>query len=176
MGRPSPLQNNPRRQTEEKSADRIQVTLNIRDNRNFPKVPSIRALERFLKRILMEEWGKSAEISFTVTNDREMAKLNERYLGRKGSTDVLSFPLTEKGEVPLRGEVVVSGETARRYARRLRQSHSRELLLYLIHGLLHLVGYDDRSERLRRRMKRRENEILRAFLGEEEIEGSGRKS
>ena len=81
-----------------------------------------------------------------------MARLHEQFLGRKGPTDVLSFP---------DGEIVVSGDTALREARSRGVEPLHELVLYVVHGALHLAGHDDRRPRDRARMRDAERRILR---------------
>jgi probable rRNA maturation factor len=100
-----------------------------------------------------------AHISLALVDDRTIARLNRRFLGHRGPTDVLSF-LLDEGPGRLEGEVVVSGETARRQAARYGQTPEDELLLYVVHGVLHLAGYDDHSAPGRRRMTARQEEIL----------------
>lgn len=98
------------------------------------------------------------EVSLTLVGDRRIRALNARYRGIRRRTDVLAFPLD--GPAPVLGEVVVSVETARRQARRLGHSLAQELDLLVVHGLLHLVGYDDRDPGEARLMHAREIEIL----------------
>ena len=98
------------------------------------------------------------EVSLTLVGDRRIRALNARYRGVRARTDVLAFPLD--GPAPVLGEVVISVETAERQARRLGHSLAEELDLLLIHGLLHLVGYDDRDPGEARLMHARELEIL----------------
>ena len=98
------------------------------------------------------------EVSLALVGDRRIRALNARYRGVRARTDVLAFPLD--GPAPVLGEVVISVETARRQARRLGHSLAEELDLLLIHGLLHLVGYDDRDPGEARLMHARELEIL----------------
>lgn len=98
------------------------------------------------------------EVSLTLVGDRRIRALNARYRGVRRRTDVLAFPLD--GPAPLLGEVVVSVETARRQAGRLGHSLVEELDLLVVHGLLHLVGYDDRDPGEARLMHAREIEIL----------------
>lgn len=94
---------------------------------------------------------------------REMARLNARYHHRRGATDVLSFPVGERDEDTgrwLPGEVVICRPVAAREARRRGLSVEGELLLYAIHGWLHLAGHDDHAEGDRRRMQAAERRIL----------------
>ena len=104
---------------------------------------------------------RSCELSVAVVDDAEMARLNERFRGRRKPTDVLSFDLSDPGvDGCLDGEVVASAQTARRRADAGRRSPEAELLLYIIHGCLHLAGYDDRQPRDGRRMHAAEDLIL----------------
>ena len=90
-----------------------------------------------------------------------MAQLHEQFMGVRGPTDVLTFPLEkdEAGNV-VAGEVVVCVPEARRQARARGVAVERELLLYALHGMLHLCGYDDRTARAFRTMHRTEDRIL----------------
>ena len=101
--------------------------------------------------------GKTT-ISVAVVDDAAISKLNEEFLRPPGPTDVLSF-LLERGDEFLDGEVVVSAETALRMAPRYGWSAGEELLLYVIHGTLHLAGYDDATPQQRAMMRSRESEI-----------------
>ncbi|MBI4241166.1 MAG: rRNA maturation RNase YbeY [Candidatus Rokubacteria bacterium] len=102
-----------------------------------------------------------AEVHLTFVNDARIARLNGQYRGVRRATDVLAFPLEAPGFGRLLGEIVVSAETARRHARRLRVPVGLELELLVVHGLLHLVGYDDRDSLEARLMHERERAILK---------------
>lgn len=101
------------------------------------------------------------ELSVALVGDRRMSALHEQFLGIAGPTDVLTFPLEVDGRGrPLSGEVVVCVPEARRRAKEQAVAVERELLLYALHGLLHLCGYDDRTDRAFRVMHRTEDQIL----------------
>jgi len=100
------------------------------------------------------------QVDVTVVDDPEIRRLNARYLRRRETTDVLAFDLHAPGPARLMGEVIVCADTARRQARRLGVSVALELDLLLIHGLLHLAGWDDHEPREARLMHEREREIL----------------
>jgi probable rRNA maturation factor len=99
-------------------------------------------------------------------DDAAMASLNRTYRGVAGPTDVLAFPMTEgrfaSSWPDLLGDVVISAETARRQARPARGGVRAELALLLVHGILHLVGYDHGTATERRRMWQKQREILAA--------------
>ena len=90
-----------------------------------------------------------------------MAELHERYSGVEGPTDVLAFPLMEAPR--LVGDVVVSVDTARREAARREHPAYDELVLYAVHGTLHLLGHDDHEAADRKRMRRAERDVLEAL-------------
>jgi probable rRNA maturation factor len=100
-------------------------------------------------------------VEIAVVDDAEIRRLNRMFRGIGRRTDVLAFPL-EIAEAPagLVGQVVISADTARRQARRLGVPLALELELLVTHGILHLVGYDDRDPTEADLMHRREREIL----------------
>ena len=101
------------------------------------------------------------ELSFAVLGDADMQEVNRRSLGHDHPTDVLSFPFAEAPA--LVGEVLVSADTARREAAARGHPAYHELLLYAVHGVLHLLGYDDHDPAARRRMRRAERAALAAL-------------
>jgi len=103
-----------------------------------------------------------ADFCFVVIRDRQMRQVNRESLGHDHPTDVLSFPMAE--QPVLIGEILLSADTARREAAARGHSAYDELLLYAVHGVLHLLGYDDHDPVARRRMRRAERRVL-ASLG-----------
>lgn len=102
-----------------------------------------------------------AAISVVLVGDEEIAGLHAQFMDDPTATDVLTFDLRDDTAVEaLEGEIVVSVETAARQARRLRLPGDEEVLRYVIHGTLHLVGYDDHTPAGRRTMRRQENRVL----------------
>ncbi len=118
-----------------------------------------RSLRRALRTILRDEGIAEAEISLAIVDDGTIRQLHRQYLGQDEPTDVLSFIL-ERSEGRLEGEVVVSADTARREAARYGNSQADELLLYVIHGTLHLVGYRDDTRKTRAVIRARERRYL----------------
>jgi len=115
--------------------------------------------------------AKSCELSILLTGDREIAALNRDFRKKDRATDVLSFPMGERidGGRPsqILGDVVISVERAREQAEMLGVLLEEELLRLLIHGVLHLCGYDHErvSKRKAAAMKRKENELYDAVYG-----------
>lgn len=122
-----------------------------------------RLLRRAVRMVLRDAGIVDAIVSLAVVDDATIRKLHHRFLGHDTPTDVLSFVL-EPDQAMLEGEIVVGAETASRQAARFGWTAADELLLYVIHGALHLAGYDDRTPRQRAIMERRQTEYL-ARLG-----------
>jgi probable rRNA maturation factor len=115
----------------------------------------------------------NAELSILVTGDRKMRALNRKYRGVDKTTDVLSFSALE-GEAALNassggeggppvalGDIVISAPRALSQAEEIGQSLEDELSFLLVHGILHLVGYDhERSSSDKRRMEKKQKEIV----------------
>ena len=101
------------------------------------------------------------ELSLALVGDARMSQLQKQFMGIPGPTDVLTFPLEldARGRT-LSGEVVVCVPEARRQARARGTDAGREVLLYALHGLLHLSGFDDRTAAGFRRMHATEDRIL----------------
>ncbi len=121
-------------------------------------VPYVRRHIRSAHRLLRPSLR---ELSLALVGDRRMAQLHQQFMNLPGPTDVLTFPLDEDedGNV-VAGEVVVCVPEARRRAREHGVAVERELLLYALHGMLHLCGYDDRTSRAFRTMHETEDRIL----------------
>jgi len=137
------------------------ITVDISDRQKAMRV-SARSLQRLVRNVLALEEIDAAEIGIRLVGDRSMAMLNRRWLSHEGPTDVITFPLSDEGAAVLVGDIVVSTETARRVASELGWPARHELAYYVVHGLLHLAGYDDRSPTDRRAMRAREKLAMRA--------------
>lgn len=104
-------------------------------------------------------------LSLAVVADEEMAELHEQYTGVAGTTDVLTFDLRDEGDdqAPIEGDIIVCLDEAKRQAAQRNHPVQHELLLYAVHGLLHLLGEDDHNEADYQRMHAREDELLQAM-------------
>lgn len=137
------------------------ITIHLANQQSTLPISESR-LKRAVRWILEEAHFDEAQISLAVVDDPTIRRLNRQFLGRDHATDVLSFEL-ECSERSLEAEVVVSADTARDSAPRVGWSAADELLLYVIHGALHLVGYDDQTPHDRARMRDRERAHLARF-------------
>jgi len=119
-------------------------------------------LKEVTRSILTDHDVEQAEISIAVVDDDSIHQINLQFLNHDYSTDVLSFPLERDGN-RLVGEVIVSADTAKTDSNRFGWSPADELLLYVIHGMLHLVGYDDVDREKRRQIRAQEARYLAKF-------------
>lgn len=125
-----------------------------------------RALETKLGNLLRSIGLHNAELSVLFVGDRAMRSLNRRYRGKDKTTDVLSFSLREGAfshiQPHILGDIVIAVPTAARQAAEAGHALGREIEVLLVHGLLHLLGYDhERSDDEEKRMKRRELQLLK---------------
>jgi probable rRNA maturation factor len=116
---------------------------------------SLSSLETFLRQVQGELRLRGREVSVCMVSDRDIARMNRQFRGESKPTDVLSFPATPNGKAHLPanarmksylGDIAISPETARRNAKRLGRSLSAELRVLILHGALHLMGYDHEAD------------------------------
>lgn len=118
------------------------------------------SLVKVIRNILLDHSVKRGEVSLAIIDDATMHRLNREHLQHDYPTDVLSFVLDRTKE-DLDGEVIVSSDTATRMASQYEWSAHNELMLYFIHGSLHLVGYDDGDATDRAKMREQEIHYLK---------------
>ncbi|HMJ89920.1 MAG TPA: rRNA maturation RNase YbeY [Candidatus Acidoferrum sp.] len=126
-------------------------------------VPLLRRVTLFVLRdqlVLREH-----ELCVHLVDAAAMARVNEKFLQHTGSTDVITFDYSEQPQpraATLHGEIFISIPDAVAQAKEFNTTWQAELARYVIHGLLHLSGFDDLEPKLRREMKREENRLLKA--------------
>ena len=140
----------------------VSNTVLVRNRQRIRPVDArlLRSIARALLRELLQ--ARSFDIGIYVVAATEMTRLNETFLRHQGSTDVLAF---DYADVPrateLAGEIFICVDEALIQAGRFHTSWQSELVRYVVHGILHLTGHDDRRGARRRKMKREENRLLR---------------
>jgi probable rRNA maturation factor len=122
-----------------------------------------RPLAQFLSRVQRELGIVEADVTICLVSDAEIARMNQAFRGKKGPTDVLSFPAEERrapvSRARLRrqrrgsrsresflGDVAIAPATARRNAKKLGRALASELRILILHGVLHLLGYDHETD------------------------------
>ncbi len=128
------------------------------DNINYRIRKSKEAL-KLIEKVIRKENKIPGDLYFIITTDKELLKINNEFLGRNTLTDIIAFDYSEKNTVS--GEIYISEETVKRNSLNYKVSLRNEIIRVMIHGTLHLCGYDDRKEKERKRMKAKENEWLK---------------
>ena len=139
--------------------DKIEIKArNFTSGRVFP----LRFFEDLAKEVLKAQKIPAAHITILLVSASFIKSLNKRYLSRNKATDVLSFDLKPFGlrKVRLFGDVVVSVDAAAKASKTHKVPFRQELCRYIIHGILHLVGYNDKTEAGKKRMWKRQEELL----------------
>jgi probable rRNA maturation factor len=137
--------------------DRIEVELS--DTQGHLRIDRAE-LTAIVRTVLIVEGHRRASISIALIDQAAIHTINRSHLGHDWPTDVISFPLSEPDDPVLTGELIVSAEMAAATAAETGGDPGDELALYIVHGLLHLCGYDDLSDPQADRMRRREGELL----------------
>ena len=121
-------------------------------------------LAHTVKFILKSIGVRDASLSIVFVTDRQIARLNSLYRRKNRPTDVLSFSMREgkrlKRDSSILGDVIISVDRAKAQAKSFNSSFRREMYLYIIHGILHLMGYDDETKSARKKMSKKENQLL----------------
>jgi probable rRNA maturation factor len=152
------------RRTSSRTAD---IVVGISDRERTLRPPAA-WLKGTIRAVLAAEGVAAAELSVMIVDDRRIAAIHAEWLGDPTPTDVITFDLSVPGDPVLRGDIVVSAETAARVARALARGHAgwtprHELAYYVVHGILHLTGHDDRMPGPRRAMRARERAVMQAI-------------
>lgn len=119
------------------------------------------AIRRVVANVLEEETElQSTDLSIAIVDEERTREVNKTFLGRTGTTDVIAFTY-HRDETQLQGEVVVNADEALRQSETTGHDAASELMIYVVHGVLHLIGYEDCTPELRNRMNGRAVELLR---------------
>lgn len=118
------------------------------------------ALETLVRDTCKEAGLSSAVVSIRVVDDEQMIAAHQCYFGKESTTDVISFDLSDEFEARRSFALIVNAAMAQRQAKRRKHSMEAELALYITHGLLHNLGYDDCDKNESRRMHEMEDAIL----------------
>ncbi|MBP7088113.1 MAG: rRNA maturation RNase YbeY [Candidatus Omnitrophica bacterium] len=102
----------------------------------------------------------SARISLLFCDNKIIKRLNKKYFRKTSSTDVITFPLQDKLDPDYLGEVIISVEEALKASEDSGYNWEKEIILYLVHGILHLIGYNDVTRSAKKIMERQQKKIL----------------
>ena len=123
----------------------------------------IKVDRRFIRRVVRETLkreARSGEVSLVLAGNEYVRELNRKYRSIDRATDVLAFPMDEE----ILGDIVISVEKVQEQALTYRQSFEEEMARLIIHGVLHLLGYSDKSKHDEKKMHVRQEQILNVIL------------
>jgi probable rRNA maturation factor len=126
-------------------------------------IPGKRILRRWLENAIREENGVPGAINFVICNDEHLFKMNKKYLKKKMLTDILTFPMVEDGNT-ISADIYISIDRVRDNSKKFRQQVKKELARVMIHGILHLMGYDDHDEEGKTKMRDKEELYLKDLI------------
>jgi rRNA maturation RNase YbeY len=134
-------------------------------NRQRTKKINARLLRQIVRELFLELNISGAELGINLVGAKEMAKVNRQFLQHEGSTDVITFDHADGAHgvtrPTLHGELFICVDDAVLQAKDFKTSWQSEIVRYVVHGVLHLLGHNDSSTGLRRKMKREENRLVR---------------
>lgn len=130
------------------------------DNINF-RVKNWRNVKKLIEKVISEEGKISGDLNFILTNDTILKEINVQFLKHNYYTDVVSFDYGEHNIIA--GDIYISIDTVKINAKNYKVSYRLELVRVIIHGVLHLCGYDDKTAMEKDVMRRRENSWLRVY-------------
>ena len=152
------------------------MEINVLIDKEYKKKIKAIWLKKVILRILeAEKVGVNSEVELVITGDEKVHELNKQYLDEDRTTDVLSFPMSEqKGNQPFfvrvpdgkmhLGEIIISYPQASKQAEEHNHPVEREMHILLIHGVLHLLGYDHDTPERQKIMWKRASVILQAVV------------
>ncbi len=120
-------------------------------------------IKDWIVQVIRSEGKKAGDLSFFFVDDREIEEINSEFLKNNYSTDVIAFNYG-KGDI-ISGEVYMSIDTIKRNSKIYRTKFKEEILRVMIHGVLHLIGYKDKEEIEKGRMKEKEDYYLERIIG-----------
>ncbi len=147
------------------SAKRDNQQILISSSQSAMRVPR-KKITQLVKFVARAQGLKVNLVDIAVVSGPQIAAINLQYLKHRGSTDVISFDLSDAGSGRLSCQIIVCGSVAVTQARKLASGPQKELLLYITHGLLHVIGYDDTSGSAAAKMHARQELLLENFLSQ----------
>jgi len=149
----------------------VSQTLVVRNQQRTQRLQT-KYLRRIVWELLTQELRrKYFELGISIVSEEAMTRMNENYLRHKGSTDVITFDYQDSSEnEKLAGEIFVCINEATIQAPRFGTTWQNELARYIVHGVLHLCGHDDKRAAARRKMKAEEDRLVRRLTAQFNLE------
>jgi len=122
-----------------------------------------REIKKWIEEVIRAEGKMPGDLSFIILGNEDMLEINREFLAHDYYTDVIAFDYGNGNEVT--GEIYLGIETIRKNAKQYNKALIGELMRVIIHGVLHITGYDDREEKDKRVMREKEDYYLERFRG-----------
>ena len=120
-----------------------------------------RRIKEWLNLVAFEEGSKIQNLNFLIVGDKRMIHFNKTYLNHDYSTDIITFDNSENKKIS--GDIVISIERVKENSKKYKAKLEDELRRVMVHGLLHLLGYDDKNEKEKKRIRKKENYYLERY-------------
>lgn len=120
-----------------------------------------RRIKEWLNLVAFEEGSKIQNLNFLIVGDKRMIHFNKTYLNHDYSTDIITFDNSENKKIS--GDIVISIERVKENSKKYKVKLEDELRRVMVHGLLHLLGYDDKNEKEKKRIRKKENYYLKMY-------------
>jgi len=130
------------------------------DNVDF-RIKGWRKIKKLIEKVISKEDKISGDLNFILTNDSILKKINNEFLKHNYNTDVISFNYYDQNT--LTGEIYISIETVKRNAKNYKVSYRNEMIRVIIHGVLHICGYEDGDDRAKGEMRKHEDFWLKVY-------------
>lgn len=125
------------------------------------KIPRPRKTRQWIREVISRENRELGQINYILCSDRYLLSINEQYLKHKTLTDIITFDNSEgEGENQIEGDIFISVERVKENAEELQTGLDEELHRVMIHGVLHLIGYKDRTPQEKAAMRKKEDACL----------------
>ena len=120
-----------------------------------------RRIKEWLNLVAFEEGSKIQNLNFLIVGDKRMIHFNKTYLNHDYSTDIITFDNSENKKIS--GDIVITIERVKENSKKYKVKLEDELRRVMVHGLLHLLGYDDKNEKEKKRIRKKENYYLEMY-------------
>ena len=134
----------------------------ISENVNLPKQFKKRQISKWIKEVIQTHGKKTGDIAYIFCNDERILEINTQYLKHKYFTDIITFDYSKKDSVS--GDIFISLETVEDNATQYKTNFEEELRRVIIHGILHLCGYEDNTQKKKMEMRKNEDKALSCWL------------
>ncbi|WP_247237964.1 rRNA maturation RNase YbeY [Telluribacter sp. SYSU D00476] len=127
------------------------------------KVPTPLKTKRWLKAVVEAEGAQLNHLNYIFCSDEYLLNVNREYLEHDYYTDIITFDTSDEGEDQIEGDIFVSIDRVKENAQNLTKSFEDEFRRVLVHGVLHLIGYDDTTDESEAEMRKKEDDYLQIF-------------